>query len=107
MTEYIYIPDIPAQMIEKQTVTPVKSQILFKPLKSPEVSESGLFIPENARAVNNVGKIVAVGKGTKEKPMKLKAGQIAHRVQGWGTEVLVNGELHFLMDEAAIIALEN
>lgn len=85
---------------------PIRNQILFKPFPPEEISEGGLFIPESAREISNKGIIVKVGSGTKEKPMKLKQGDVGYRVKGWGCEVMVNGELHFLMDMDAILATE-
>lgn len=77
--------------------------ILFKPLPPDETTEGGLFIPETARKVNNKGTIVKVGRGTKERPMEFKEGDVAIRVQGWGQEILVEGELHVLIDSSAIL----
>jgi len=87
-------------------MTPILSQILFKPLPSDELSEGGLFIPETARKTSDKGVIVKVGNGTEKKPMKLKEGTIGYRVKGWGQEILIKDELYFLMDEGAILAIE-
>tara|TARA_R110000868_G_scaffold27075_1_gene103468 strand:- start:191 stop:454 length:264 start_codon:yes stop_codon:yes gene_type:complete len=87
-------------------MTPIRSQILVKPFSSDEISEFGIIVPESARRPSNKVKVVKVGNGTKYKPMKLKEGQTGYRVKDWGCEVLVNGELHFLMDQDAIIAIE-
>jgi len=38
--------------------------------------------------------------------MLLKEGQTGFRVQDWGQEVLIDGELHFLMEQSAIIAAQ-
>lgn len=84
---------------------PIRSNILFKPFPGEEISEGGIFVPESAREINNKGTIMKVGNGTKDKPMRFKEGQTAIRVKDWGTEVLIGGELHFLMDQDAIIAL--
>lgn len=86
-------------------MTPIRNQILFKPFPPDEISAGGIFVPESAREVNNKGMIVKVGAGTKIRPMKLKEGDIGFRVKDWGTDVLINGELHFLMEDTAIIAL--
>ena len=85
---------------------PVRSQILVKPFPSDEISEFGIIVPENARKPSNKVKIVRVGNGTKDKPMKLKEGQVGYRVQDWGCPFLIWGELHFIMDADAIIATE-
>lgn len=84
---------------------PILSQVLFKPLSPDEVTEGGLFVPKSAMEVSNKGLIVDVGNGTNKKPMKLKKGLIVYRVKGWGQEVMINNELHFLMDEGAILAI--
>lgn len=86
--------------------TPILNQILFKPLPSDEISEGGLFIPETARAISDKGIIVKVGNGTAKKPMSLKEGMVGYRVKGWGQEIMIDNELHFLMDEGAILATE-
>lgn len=84
----------------------IGNQILFKPLPSDEITESGLFVPENARAISDKGVIMQVGNGSSKRPMKLKQGQTAYRVYQWGEPVFLNNELHFIMDEKAIIAVE-
>lgn len=85
-------------------MTPIKNQILVKPFPSDEVSEGGIFVPESARKTSHKMRIVKVGSGTKDKPMRLKEGQTAFRVKDWGTDVLIDGELHFLMEQDAILA---
>ena len=82
------------------------NKILFRPLPSNEVSQAGLYIPENAREISNKGIIVKTGAGTDKKLMRLKEGTVAYRVKDWGNEVEIDGQLHFIMDEQAIIATE-
>lgn len=88
-------------------IQPIRTQILFRPLPADEMTLGGLFVPESARQVNNKGTIVSVGNGTKDRPMKLKPGMTGIRVRDWGCDVIVDGQLHFIMDMDAIIALEN
>lgn len=106
--KYIYIPDIPAQMIEqpKDKINPIGNQILFKPLVGNNITDTGLFIPSTAMEISNKGILVKVGKGTVKRPMKLKEGQIAYRVKNWGEQVVIENEIYFLMDESAILATE-
>lgn len=85
---------------------PVRTNVLFKPFPSDEVSTGGIYVPENARDINNKGIVVKVGNGTKEKPMKLKEGQIGFRVKDWGEPIIIEGELHFIMDQDAIIGVQ-
>ncbi len=87
-------------------IQPIRDNVLVKPYPSNEISEGGLLIPESAREVNNKVKVVAVGNGVAGKPMKLKVGDSGYRVKAWGQEILVDGELHFLMSQDAILALQ-
>lgn len=83
---------------------PIRNQMLVKPFPSEEVTVGGIFVPESAREVSNKVLVVSVGNGTKEKPMTFKKGDIGYRVKDWGTEVMVDGELHFLLDSDSILA---
>ena len=85
---------------------PIRTQVLVKPFPSEEKSEGGIFVPDTAKKPSNKVKIVAVGNGFKNKLMLLKEGQTGFRVQDWGQEVLIDGELHFLMEQSAIIAAQ-
>lgn len=87
-------------------MNPILSQVVFKPFPSEVITESGFVVPENCREINNKGTIVAVGNGTAKKPMRLKVGDVVHRTKDWGEGIIKDGELYFLMDEAAIIAKE-
>lgn len=87
-------------------MTPIRTQVLVKPFPSEEVSEFGIIVPESVRKPSNKVMVVKVGNGTKDKPMKLKEGQTGFRVKDWGCEVLISGELHFIMDQDAILAIE-
>lgn len=85
---------------------PVRNNVLIKPFPPDEISEGGIFVPISARKENNRATVVAVGNGTAEKKMKLRVGQIVHRVKDWGTPVDIEGERHYILDQAAIIATE-
>lgn len=87
-------------------MTPIRNEILFKPFYSDGITAGGLIVPENCKRPLNKGTIISVGHGTPKRPMKLKVGMVAHRVQSWGEPYILDGELHFLMDENAILAVE-
>lgn len=86
---------------------PIRSQILCKPFPSDDVTEGWLFVPESVRKTSNKVKVIAVGNGTKDRPMKLQPGDVGYRVQSWGLEIMIDGELHVVMDQDAILAKEN
>jgi co-chaperonin GroES (HSP10) len=87
-------------------MTPIRNQVLVRPLPTEEVSEGGIFVPLSARKPSNKVMIVKTGNGTKDRPMNLKKGQVGYRVKDWGMDVMIDGELHFIMDSGAILATD-
>ena len=85
---------------------PIRSNVLAKPYPPDTLSEGGIFVPESARSESNKMLIIAVGNGTKDRPMKFKEGQTIYRVKNWGTPVDIEGERHYLMDQDSILAVE-
>ncbi|HRP30451.1 MAG TPA: co-chaperone GroES [Agriterribacter sp.] len=86
---------------------PIREIVLFKPMKGADRSEGGIIVPESFQRISDKGIIVAVGCGSKRKKMMLKPGQTAYRVHGWSAaEVEIDGELHYLLNQDAIIALQ-
>lgn len=85
---------------------PVLDNVLVKPFPPNEFTEGGLIVPDSVKKPSNKVLIVEVGNGTVRHPMKLKKGDVGYRVKGWGQEIEINGELHFIMNQAAIIALQ-
>lgn len=86
-------------------VQPIRNQVLVKPFKEDEVSTGGIIVPENYRKDGSKVTIVAVGNGTAKRKMKLSAGTIGFRVKDWGTPIEENGEMFYLMEDTAILAL--
>jgi chaperonin GroES len=85
---------------------PIRENILVKPFAGDEISEGGIFVPISVRKPSNKGIVIAVGNGTAKKAMQFKKEDKVYRVKEWGQEVLVNGELHYIMSQDAILALE-
>ena len=83
-------------------IQPIKKNVLFMPFASKEVSEGGLFIPENCREVSNRGIIKEVGNDV----TKVKKDDVAYRVKLWGTEVIENGVTYFLMHEDSLLMVD-
>lgn len=88
---------------------PIRNIVLVKPFPGDEISLGGIYVPDSARELSNKVTIVAVGKGTKDQPMKLKAGDIGYKMksdgsESWCIEVLIEGEVHFLLSQEAILA---
>lgn len=86
---------------------PIRNNILVKPCATDNISKGGIIVPDSYKAISNKVEIVKTGNGTKEKPMRLKKGQIGFRVKDWGIEIIIGGEKYFLMEDSAIIALND
>ena len=87
-------------------VKPIKNNVLVKPFPSDEMSTGGILLPESARRISNKMEVVEVGTGTKDRPMQFRKGQTVYRVKDWGNEVVIDGQLHFIMTDDGIIATE-
>lgn len=81
---------------------PIRNIVLVKPLKRKNISEGGLYIPDTVNQISNRVEIIEVGERCKQ----LKKGMIGYRVRDWGEPVEYNNELHYLMTEQSIIALQ-
>jgi len=81
---------------------PVGKNVLVKPFPSSDFSEGGLIVPDTVKKPSNKVLIKEVGHAV----TRVKRGQVGFRVKDWGNEILINGELHFIMNEAAIIAIQ-
>lgn len=90
--------------VRTSNIRPIRTQVLIRPLESDGISAGGIFVPDSYKEPSNKGEIVAVGNGTKNKPMKFKPGQTAFRVKSWGQEIEENGVKMFLMDQDALLA---
>lgn len=82
-------------------MTPILKNILVKPYPPPEFTEGGLIVPDTVKKPSNKVFVVEVGNAC----TKVKKGQSGFRVKGWGIEILIDNELHFIMNEAALIAI--
>jgi chaperonin GroES len=83
---------------------PIRNNILVKPFDADNVSEGGIIVPDSVKKPSNKVMVIAVGNGTEKRPMKLRPGMIGYRTKDWGLEVIWNNELHYLMNDEAILA---
>lgn len=88
-------------------IRPIKNNVVVKPFPSDEKSEGGIFVSEAHRAVSQKVKVIAVGDGTKKLPMNWREGDVAFRVKDSGEEILINGEIHFIVQSGWLIAKMN
>ena len=80
---------------------PIRNQILVKPFPSDSITEGGLLIPDSAKKPSAKVKVIKAGSKS-----KVKEGVTAYRVSDWGTEIVIDGVSHFIMEDNAILAVE-
>lgn len=85
-------------------IKPIRNQVLVKMMLEEEASKGGIIVPESYRTESDMGKIVAVGNGTKSQPMQFKEGDKIFRTHDWGEAVEDNGERYYIMEQSSILA---
>lgn len=90
-----------------QEMKPIRNQVLVKAFKGETITMGGIFVPDNYVEDGCKVEIVDVGMGTTSRPMRLRPKMIGYRVKDWGVPVEKNGEKFYLMEDSAILALEN
>ncbi len=82
-------------------MTPIRNQLLVQPFPSDNITEGGLLIPDSAKKPSAKVKVIKAGNKS-----KVKEGVTAYRVSDWGTEVIIDGVSHFIMEDNTILAIE-
>jgi len=86
-------------------VKPLADRVLIEPKEAETKTAGGLFIPETAKEKPQEGKVLAVGKGKKDEPMALKAGDKVLYGKYAGTEINIDGKSYMIMRQSDILAI--
>lgn len=86
-------------------IKPLSDRVLIEPNPAEEKTAGGLFIPDTAKEKPLAGKVVAVGPGTSEVKMEVKAGDTVLYGKYSGTEVSVDGKDYLIMRQNDILAI--
>ena len=84
---------------------PLADRVLIQPTPAEEVTMSGIIIPDSAKEKPLRGKVVAVGKGTKDEEMILKEGDEVLFGKYAGTEIEFQGEKYLIMRQSDVFAV--
>lgn len=89
---------------------PLHDRIAVEPLEHEEKTAGGIIIPDTAKEKPMQGKVVAVGKGTREDngsvtPLELKVGDIVLYGKWSGTEVKIEGKTLMVMKESDVMGI--
>jgi chaperonin GroES len=87
------------------TLQPLADRVLIEPAAAEEKTASGIIIPDTAKEKPQRGTVVAVGKGKKDEPMTVKAGDTVLYGKYSGTEISLNGTDYLMMKESDIFAI--
>ena len=89
----------------KINITPLADRVIIQQAEAETKTASGIIIPDTAQEKPQKGTIIAVGKGTKENPMTVKAGDNILYSKYGGTELKHNGSDYLIMKESDILAI--
>lgn len=87
------------------TIKPLADRVLVQPMKV-EQKIGGIIIPDTASKEKPIqGTIIAVGNGTKDEEMILKAGDSVLYGKYAGTEVEIDDEKFLIMRQSDVLAV--
>lgn len=86
-------------------IQPLADRVLIKPAAAEEKTVGGIIIPDTAKEKPLKGSVIAVGNGTKDEEMVLKAEDIVLYGKYSGTEVELDGEKYLIMRQSDVLAI--
>ena len=87
------------------SIKPLADRVLINPAKAEEKTVAGIIIPDTAKEKPLKGEVVAVGEGTKDEKMVLKAGDTVLFGKYAGTEIEVGEEKYLIMRQSDVLAI--
>ncbi len=92
------------------SLKPLGSRVVIKPVKQDEVTAGGIVLPEMAKEKPKKGKILSVGPGDRDEggnriPMDVKVGDTVLYAKYIGTEIKVEGKKFLILKESEILAI--
>ncbi len=86
-------------------IQPLADRVLIEPAAAEEKTIGGIIIPDTAKEKPLQGKVVAVGRGTKDEEMVLKAGDTVLYGKYAGTELEHEGVKYLVMRQSDVVAV--
>lgn len=81
---------------------PNEDRVLVEPAAAEEKTASGIIIPDTAKEKPQKGKVIAVDKGLKDKPVTVKPGELILYGKYAGTEITIDGKDYLIMRNSDI-----
>lgn len=86
-------------------IKPLADRVLVEPMAAEEKTASGIIIPDTAQEKPQKGTVRAVGPGTKDEKMDLKAGDVVLYGKYAGTELSIEDKDFMIMKQSDILAI--
>lgn len=86
-------------------IKPLADRVLVLPAPAEEKTIGGIIIPDTAKEKPLKGKVVAVGRGTKDDEMVLKAGDEVLYGKYSGNEIEMDGVKYLIMRQSDVVAI--
>ena len=86
-------------------IKPLGTRVVVKVQEAETKTKSGIYIPDSAKEKPQRGEIVAVGNGTKDEAMELKASDIVLYGKYAGTKIELDGEEYLIMNQSDVLAI--
>lgn len=86
-------------------IKPLADRVLIEPAPAETKTVGGIIIPDTAKEKPLQGTIVAVGNGTKDEEMVLKAGDRVLYGKYAGTEIEHEGSKYLIMRQSDVVAI--
>lgn len=86
-------------------IKPLGSRVVIKKFEAEEKTKSGIVLPGQAQEKPQMAEVIAVGPGTKDITMELKAGDNVLISKYSGTEVKLDGQEYTILKQEDILAV--
>ncbi|MDR1666184.1 MAG: co-chaperone GroES [Bacteroidales bacterium] len=86
-------------------IKPLSDRVLIQPAEAESKTASGLIIPDTAKEKPQKGTVIAVGPGTKDESMQVKADDVVLYGKYSGSELNIDGTDYLIMRQSDILAI--
>ncbi|MDR3208354.1 MAG: co-chaperone GroES [Rickettsiales bacterium] len=86
---------------------PLHNYVLLRRIEETNKTAGGIIIPDTAKEKPSTGEVIAVGPGTKDEPVSVKAGNrvLFGKWASSANEVKIDGEDYILIKETDILGI--
>ena len=84
---------------------PLADNVVLKRFEAEEKTASGIILSTATKEKSALSEVVAVGPGTKDEPMTVKAGEKVVVSKYAGTEIKLDGETYSIVKLSDILAI--